>query len=751
MPRIGSVGILALLLSASCSKDEPRSDSDDPDRSGAGSAVTPGTRAMAELLRERTATIRPDRVLFLSDQRIAAFRERLESAGDPAIARERHIALAKELLFAGLTEDAIEAFERIRDGLVTASDEEREKLQPQVASMLAISWLRLGEQENCLARHGPDSCLLPIRGGGVHTVTRGAERTFTELEALLAMQPEHVGSRWLLNIAAMALGRWPDGVPEPFRIPPETFASEREIPRFFDVAPRVGLDVVSLSGGAVTEDFDGDGLLDVMCSAFGVHDPLRVFRNAGDGTFEERTQAAGLEGEHGGLNLLHADYDNDGFADVLVLRGAWFGPDGALPNSLLRNRGDFTFDDVTQQVGLLAFAPTQAAAFGDFDNDGWIDLFVANESTPEQAFPCELWWNRGGERFENVALELGVAGVAFFKGAAAGDYDNDGRIDLYLSVMGGPNVLLRNEPRAAGPGQPDFGFRDVTKQAGVAEPAFSFPCWFFDCDNDGFEDILVASYGSQVLGSLDDVARLHLGMETAIDRARLYRNRGDGTFEDVTKAAGLDRFALVMGANFGDLDNDGFLDCYFGTGDPDLRTLIPNRMFLNDGGRRFLDVSTAGGFGHLQKGHGIAFADLDNDGDQDVFAELGGAVSGDVYQNALFENPGFGNRWITIELKGVRSNRAGIGARIAVTVETPAGERVIRVTGGTGGSFGSSSLQQEIGLGDALRIVAIEVYWPASNTRQLYRGVGLDQKVRIEEGSAVAIPVPMRRIDFSPE
>jgi hypothetical protein len=125
-----------------------------------------------------------------------------------------------------------------------------------------------------------------------------------------------------------------------------------------------------------------------------------------------------------------------------------------------------------------------------------------------------------------------------------------------------------------------------------------------------------------------------------------------------------------MGCNFGDLDNDGWLDFYVGTGDPSLSMLIPNRMFRNDGGKRFQEVTSSGGFGHLQKGHGISFADLDNDGDQDIHEEMGGAVSGDVAHNALYLNPGHGNHWITLKLEGVTSNRAAIGARIRAIVQT---------------------------------------------------------------------------------
>ena len=148
-----------------------------------------------------------------------------------------------------------------------------------------------------------------------------------------------------------------------------------------------------------------------------------------------------------------------------------------------------------------------------------------------------------------------------------------------------------------------------------------------------------------------------------------------------------------MGANYGDLDNDGFPDCYVGTGIPDLRSLTPNRMLRNDGGTRFLDVTTTGGFGNVQKGHGVSFADFDNDGDQDVFEVMGGAFEGDLYQNVLYENPGHGNRWLRLFPQGVQSNRGAVGGRVRVRVRQPDGStRDIHHLIGSGGSFGANPL-----------------------------------------------------------
>src|SRR5262249_47536845 len=153
-----------------------------------------------------------------------------------------------------------------------------------------------------------------------------------------------------------------------------------------------------------------------------------------------------------------------------------------------------------------------------------------------------------------------------------------------------------------------------------------------------------------------------------------------------TKEAGLSHPIYAMGLNFGDIDNDGWMDFYAATGNPNLATVVPNLMYRNVGGKSFENVTYSGGFGNLQKGHGVAFGDLDNDGDQDLFEELGGGWTGDVAASALFLNPGNSNHWITLRLTGTASNRSAIGARIKVVAETPSGRREIDLTAGSGGS-----------------------------------------------------------------
>jgi hypothetical protein len=479
---------------------------------------------------------------------------------------------------------------------------------------------------------------------------------------------------------------------------------------------------------------------------------LRFFHNDGNGTFSERTSEAGLLGIVSGLHIVQTDYNNDGFPDIFVLRGAWLGPAGRIPNSLLRNNGNGTFDDVTEEAGILSFHPTQTATWFDFDNYGWLDVFIGNESLPGDSNPCELFRNNGNGTFTECAAKMGVNVVGFVKGVTSGDFNNDGRPDLYLSIRERKeNILFRNDgPLTEGGGATHgWKFTDVTALAKVPGPVDPFPTWFWDYDNDGWLDIMVSGYGTQDAG---DVAADYLGLPTPAERPRLYHNNHDGTFTDVTVAAKLDKVLVAMGANFGDLDNDGWLDFYVGTGDPDLATLIPNRMFRNAEGRFFQDVTTSGGFGHLQKGHGIAFADLDNDGDQDIYEVIGGAFPGDNYRNVLFLNPGHGNHWITLKLEGVKSNRVAIGARIKLVVKTDQGERAIYKTVSSGASFGASPLRQEIGLGQARAIVRAEIFWPVTGRTQVVEGLEMDRFYKIREGDhdATSISLASFKIPATP-
>ncbi len=702
------------------------------------------TRRMAALLQQIIHDADPMRNPYRCAEQVKLSRATLATATDPQKIIMLRIQLAQQLLNTGQPEEALvenETVERLmKQNNVPVEDVH---ILPDLLYVRALCYLRMGEQENCLLNHNADSCLFPITAGGVHQWQRGSRGAVAVLLQLLAKFPGDLRARWLLNIASMTLGEYPAKVPAQWLIEPRCFASEYDIKRFPDVAAQVGLDFEALAGGVIAEDFDNDGLIDLMISGWGLNDQLRLFHNNGDGTFAERTEQAWLVGEVGGLNLIQCDYNNDGWMDVLVLRGAWLRTEGHYPLSLLRNNGDGTFTDVTEAAGLLRLHPTQAGVWLDYNGDGWLDLFVANESTGRDTSPCELFRNNGDGTFTECAAENGVDFVGFFKGVASGDYNNDGRPDLFLSSQDRPKMLVRND----GPAGTDksarapWHFTDVADDAGVTDPPSSFPCWFWDYNNDGLLDIMVTGYAVQDVG---DIAADYLGLPHAGQRAKLYRNNGDGTFTDVSTAAGVNKVLHAMGANFGDLDNDGWLDFYVGTGNPDFGMLIPNRMFRNDGGKRFQEVTTSGGFGELQKGHAIAFADFNNDGEQDIFSKVGGAADADTAHSQLFANPGHGNNWLKLKLEGVQTNRAAIGARIKVVVQTDEGERSIYRTVGSGASFGASPMRQEIGIGQARTIKRVEIFWPVTGITQVVTGLDINHLYQVREGVAAPASVALK-------
>ncbi len=354
---------------------------------------------------------------------------------------------------------------------------------------MAIACLRIGERKNCVANHNQDSCLFPLRDGAIHRDRNGSEQAAQILEQLLKSTPDDYGSMWLLNLAHMTLGSWPDGVPQEWRIPASAFASERELPRMRDIAPQLGLNFFTRSGGSCLDDFDGDGRLDLVTSSIDPRQPLRMFRQKADHTFVDVSAAVGFAGQLGGLYFLHFDANNDGRLDLLVQRGAWLTVEGQIPNSLLIQQPDGTFLDRTQEAGIEISAPSQVAVTADIDLDGDLDLFLGYESSSSAngpKFPCRLFRNRGDTTFEEVTELAGVQNNRFCKGAAFGDYDGDGLADLYVSNMRGWNRLYHNDGGCH--------FTDVTFEQGVAAPYDSFACWWFDYDNDGRQDLWVANY-----------------------------------------------------------------------------------------------------------------------------------------------------------------------------------------------------------------------------------------------------------------
>lgn len=713
---------------------------------GAAAAAPPddGPQRMRALLADIAQRSAGENI-YTGDAQVGTLRALVE---DPAAANApalhwRHLrALAAQELRVGATEAAVHHLE---DAAALVPRLGRAVAQADVDAAqfeLAVAYLRWGENQNCVARHTSESCIVPIGAAGVHRDQEGSRRGIAVLEALLARHAEHLVARWLLNIAYMTVGEYPDGVPPALLIPPSAFAGGEPFPRFVDVAAAAGLNTRDLGGGVAVDDFDGDGALDVVVSSSDPHSPLRYFAGRGDGTFGERSDDAGFGGLLGGSNLVQADYDNDGDTDLLVLRGAWLGRNGRHPKSLLCNDGHGRFSDVTFAAGLgEVHYPSQTAAWADYDNDGDLDLYVGNEAEENFRFPSQLFQNRGDGTFVDVAAAAGVAGGLLVKGVAWLDYDGDGFQDLYVSNYNDPNRLYRNRG--------DGTFAEVAATAGVTLPLASQAVVTGDFDNDGRVDLFVGAtsplhrpqaHGTRIdpLTPLTAFVADALGRPNSGETGRLYRNRGDGGFEDVTRAWGIDRVLLSGGIGVGDVDNDGFLDLYVGTAYNGYEGLLPNVLYVNRGGLRFADVTASAGVAHLQKAGGIALADLDGDGDQDIFINAGGMFGGDAFGDVLFANPGSGGHWLDLRLVGRRANRSAIGARVRVTVVENGRARDIHRVVGAGSSFGASPLRQWIGLGTARRAESIEIAWPGGRHTQTQHNVdGNRHVVIVEDASGV--------------
>lgn len=611
---------------------------------------------------------------------------------------------------------------------------------------LALACLRLGERTNCINHHSAEACLFPIKGGGIYTDKGATERAIALYQQVLKSDPTDYESLWLLNIAYMTTGSYPQQVPVQYLLKMPTSRSDTAVKPFKDIAMNLGFAIRKMGGGTIVDDFNNDGYADVVTSSSSLAEHMHYFRNNSNGSFTDVAKQSGLGQFTGGLNIMQTDYNNDGLKDIFVLRGAWKGKFGKEPNSLLRNNGDGTFTDVTRQSGLLSFHPTQAAVWADFNNDGWLDVFIGNESQAGDENVSELYINNKNGTFTEQAKWANCDINLFVKGVTAGDYDNDGRTDLFISTMNGHNVLLKNTTAKG-----DVTFVDVTAPAKLAERnSGTFATWFWDYDNDGWLDILVSGYGNSApIGYKLGAEALNQYPSNA-GKVILYHNGHNGTFKDVSAQAGFNKISFAMGANFGDIDNDGFLDFYLGNGNPLFTSLIPDQLYKNDNGLKFTNVTTRANVGSLQKGHAIAFADLDNDGNQDIFINQGGAFVGDAYQNALFLNPGqWGNHWINLSVAGNRSNKIAIGAKLKITFTDNGVERHVYRDLNSGGSFGSNPLTQHIGIGEAKRVIRLEIKWPVTGRVQYFTNLKADCNYKIIEGQSNISSYQLTRFNFN--
>ena len=706
---------------------------------------------MVSLLAERHSEVSPSEITYYFNEKRAQVLDSMRQFKKNDF--QEYVSFSywyfREVLNSGFTEKAIEEIENFNVEIAEADQKLDKQWDYFYKRLQALSYIRLGEQQNCLINHSSASCILPIANAGIHQLKMGSESAIQIIEPLLEDYPEDLELVWLLNICYQTIGEYPGSVPSKFLIAPEAFENDnRTLKAFIDRAPNLGIASKGISGGSIVEDLNNDGHLDIVASSSGVteKDQLKIFFNQGDGTFIDKTEDSGVAGLFGGLNCMQTDYNNDGLIDLFVLRGGWFGQWGQHPNSLLKNNGDGTFTDVTEKAGLLSFHPTQTAVWRDFNQDGWLDVFIGNETTTTSTIgraargkvhASEFYVNQKDGTFKNMATDAGLEFKELIKGVTALDANNDGLADIYISVMGGNNKLMIN--------QGDLKFIDQAKALNLTEPFVSFSTGSMDYNNDGFDDLFVSAYTTSNNPLAHEVTFELQGNSPTAALPKLYKNNGDGTFSDATESTGFLKSIYGMGFNYGDLDNDGYLDLYFGTGDPNFESIIPNRMFRNVKGEFFEEVSFVGGFSNIQKGHGISWGDIDNDGDHDIYITMGGAHEGDVYQNQLLVNPNEDNNWINIQLTGKKSNRKAVGAKVHLVTST--GQHLYR-TVSNGASFGGNSYALEIGLGKSESIEILEVKWPMKNSKQVFKNISANQAIEIIESSDKIISRTLTRVDF---
>lgn len=528
----------------------------------------------------------------------------------------------------------------------------------------------------------------------------------------------------------------------------EPRATVEGLPQFRNVAKSAGLTrplendataekhlIETMTGGVAAFDYDNDGLIDLYF-VNGAKQPSlekqspafwnRLYHNRGGMTFEDVTERAGVRGAGYGMGVAVADYDNDGDTDLFVA--------GVQRNILYRNAGDGTFEDVTAAAGIESAVWSVAAGWFDYDNDGLLDLFVVNyvQWDPEKerfcgdrarhlriychprlyaGLPNTLYRNTGDGRFEDVSARTGI-GEHVGKGmsVAFADYDQDGFIDAFVTNDGVPNFLFRNRQNGT--------FEEVALLAGVALPVHgravsSMGVDVRDYDNDGLPDISVTALTGETFP--------------------LFHNEGSGSFQDVTYPSGVGEASVRRSGwsnGFVDLDNDGWKDLFTANSHVDDQVdrfeastyRQANSIFRNAGDGTFEDDSSRVGaaLAAAKAAHrGAAFADFNNDGRIDVVTSvLGGPPE-------LWENLGPAGHWLRFELQGTRSNRDGLGTRIQI------GQQTNIMTTAVG--YASSSKQGvHFGLGAATRVDKVTIHWP-SGTTQVLNDVKADTVVKVRE------------------
>ena len=538
------------------------------------------------------------------------------------------------------------------------------------------------------------------------------EQAVEDSVGAMAADPSNERARAWLWLSSRSLGGYPESVPAEYQMEMKV-GYEPATVRFEDIAEKLGLDKTSAGRGTAVFDYNNDGLLDILFTA--AHGGCSLYRNNGDGTFTDVSINSGLDECVNGFVVTAGDYDNDGFIDLYITRMGFY-----VGNSVLyHNNGDGTFTDVTEKAGVQSWGPGFTASWVDYDCDGYLDLFVANNlgGLFDRRIPNRLFHNNGDGTFTEVTEAAGLHTIFPTFGSSWGDYNNDGYPDLFLSASLGRPQLFRNNG--------DGTFTEVGVEAGLTDFAVGTTCFFCDYDNDGWLDIVQFTWSDH-----EDVIHTMRTGHGPSDGSpmRVYHNNRDGTFSMRSGELGIDGCWGTMTGNCGDINNDGNLEFLLGNGSPRMDRLEP-LILLESDGTKYRNVSFSSGLPFAGKSHGTNCADLFGDGRLSVIIAAGGAYPGDLLTASVYCPDKLPGNYLNVRLAGVKSNRDAIGARI--TLSSGESRQMREVGGGT--NFGCLPLEQHFGLGKLTAIDALEIRWP-SGLRQRVDNPPLNSTIRITEG-----------------
>lgn len=530
--------------------------------------------------------------------------------------------------------------------------------------------------------------------------------------ASLALKPSDKARYWLW-LSAEKAGGYPADVPPEQRVE-FTVGQHPTRTRLQNISREIGLDKTSAGRGTAVFDLDGDGYLDVVIASN--HAGISVYRNNGDGTFRDASVGSGLEYCYDTFAIAVGDYNNDGWDDLYVTRQGFYPGESVL----YRNNGDGTFTDVTKEAGLQDWGSAFCAQWVDYDHDGRLDLFVTHNQgrLVEPFIPNRLFHNNGDGTFSDVTEAAGLSNVSPTTGAAWGDYDNDGYPDLFVSSGLGRAQLFHNNG--------DGTFAEVSRQAGIDEIRLGAVAIWCDYDNDGWLDLIRGVWSPE-----DDVVHtlVHGKRPSKGHPLIVYHNNGDGTFSRKGQELGLDECWGTMCANVGDYNNDGHLDLLLGNGAPNMDRTEPAILYEFQDDGRFHNVSFSAGLPHTGKGHGANLADLAGDGRLCLIIADGGLYPGDLLTTLVFRPETLPGNYLNVRLVGASSNRNAIGARLKLEAGGRSQHRA--VDGGSG--FGCLPYEQHFGLARIERVDSLEILWPSGLQQQFHR-LPVNQTIRIVEG-----------------